>query len=98
MVNTLMRTIASYFNDIKQGDTTMQHMINKIKKSCLKKKYDCIVGVSGGRDSTYTLLIAKQLGLPIYQIIIACNINDTLCQYIEKGIITKKNVFRLKKK
>jgi len=38
-------------------------MVDKIKKSGLKKKYDCIVGVSGGRDSTYTLLTAKQLGL-----------------------------------
>ena len=27
------------------------------------RKYDCIAGVSGGRDSTYTLLTAKRLGL-----------------------------------
>jgi N-acetyl sugar amidotransferase len=38
-------------------------MIAKIKKAGRNKKYDCIAGVSGGRDSTYTLLVAKQLGL-----------------------------------
>jgi N-acetyl sugar amidotransferase len=38
-------------------------IIGKIKRAGRKKKYDCIAGVSGGRDSTYTLLYAKQLGL-----------------------------------
>ena len=37
--------------------------IAKIKKAGIKKRYDCIVGISGGRDSTYTLLKAKELGL-----------------------------------
>lgn len=37
--------------------------IAKIKKAGIKKRYDCIVGVSGGRDSTYTLLTAKKFGL-----------------------------------
>jgi len=38
-------------------------MVEKIKLVGKGKKYDCIAGVSGGRDSTYTLLKAKQLGL-----------------------------------
>jgi N-acetyl sugar amidotransferase len=38
-------------------------VVLKIKKTGQGKKYDCIAGVSGGRDSTYTLLVAKQLGL-----------------------------------
>jgi len=48
-------------------DSNMQNKLNtllkKIKKSGRHKKYDCIVGVSGGRDSTYTLLTAVKLGL-----------------------------------
>jgi len=36
----------------------LDQMVRKIKKAGKNKKYDCIVGVSGGRDSTYTLLIA----------------------------------------
>ena len=38
-------------------------LIQKIKKDGKGKKYDCILGVSGGRDSTYTLYNAKKLGL-----------------------------------
>lgn len=41
----------------------LDEMVLKIKKAGKNKKYDCIAGVSGGRDSTYTLLKAKQLGL-----------------------------------
>lgn len=37
--------------------------IKKIKSDGKNKNYDCIVGVSGGRDSTYTLLTSKKLGL-----------------------------------
>lgn len=38
-------------------------LIEKIKKAGKNKKYDCIIGVSGGTDSTYTLYRAVQLGL-----------------------------------
>jgi len=38
-------------------------IVEKIKKSGRGKKYDCIVGVSGGRDSTYTLYNTVKLGL-----------------------------------
>jgi len=41
----------------------LQKIIAKIKKRGKNKKYDCIVGVSGGRDSSYTLLTAVKLGL-----------------------------------
>lgn len=41
----------------------LQIMVEKIKAAGKGKKYDCLAGVSGGRDSTYTLLMAKKLGL-----------------------------------
>jgi len=41
----------------------LQTMVKKIKAAGKGKKYDCLAGVSGGRDSTYTLLMAKKLGL-----------------------------------
>src|ERR1035437_2295336 len=40
-----------------------QKKIRKIRHEGSSKKYDCIAGVSGGRDSTYTLLTAVRLGL-----------------------------------
>ena len=41
----------------------LNELAEKIKKDGKGKEYDCILGVSGGRDSTYTLYKAVQLGL-----------------------------------
>jgi len=41
----------------------LRDLVDKIKNDGKGKKYDCIVGVSGGRDSTYTLYNAVKLGL-----------------------------------
>ena len=38
-------------------------LIKKIKHAGRNKRYDCIVGVSGGTDSIYTLYMAKKEGL-----------------------------------
>lgn len=47
----------------EQTRLKLQEIVSKIKNDGRKKKYDCIVGVSGGRDSTYTLYSAVKLGL-----------------------------------
>jgi N-acetyl sugar amidotransferase len=41
----------------------LQLLVEKIKKNGKGKRYDCIIGVSGGRDSTFTLYNAVKLGL-----------------------------------
>lgn len=47
----------------ENSNKEFQKIIDKIKTDGKKKKYDCIVGVSGGRDSTYTLYLAAKYGL-----------------------------------
>jgi N-acetyl sugar amidotransferase len=46
-----------------EGKKILDTIIQKIKSKGKNKKYDCIVGVSGGRDSIYTLLTAVKYGL-----------------------------------
>ncbi|MFC1703604.1 N-acetyl sugar amidotransferase [Candidatus Omnitrophota bacterium] len=46
-----------------EGVQKLHHIVEKIKKSGKKNDYDCVVGVSGGRDSTYLLYSAVRLGL-----------------------------------
>ncbi len=41
----------------------LEFIINQIKKTSKNKKYDCLVGVSGGVDSTYVIYKCKQMGL-----------------------------------
>lgn len=38
-------------------------LVEQIKEDGKQKKYDCIIGVSGGADSTYVAYIVKKLGL-----------------------------------
>jgi N-acetyl sugar amidotransferase len=47
----------------KQAKIKLQSLVDKIKRAGKRKKYDCVLGVSGGRDSTYTLYSAVKLGL-----------------------------------
>ncbi|MFO0947287.1 MAG: N-acetyl sugar amidotransferase [Planctomycetota bacterium] len=46
-----------------EGDRILRRIAEKIKKSGEGKPYDCIVGLSGGRDTCYCLYKTKQLGL-----------------------------------
>lgn len=40
-----------------------QQIVDAIKKSRKNAKYDCLIGVSGGTDSIYTLYVARKYGL-----------------------------------
>ena len=46
------------WNHGKGHEAELQELIAKIKKSGEGKKYDCILGLSGGLDSTYMLHLA----------------------------------------
>ena len=41
----------------------LQKLVNEIKQAGKGKKYDCVIGVSGGVDSTYVAYLVKQVGL-----------------------------------
>lgn len=47
----------------EKGKRKWQETIHKIKKDGAGKKYDCIIGVSGGVDSTYIAYLVKQAKL-----------------------------------
>lgn len=46
-----------------QAELALQKLVKKIKKNGVGKRYDCIIGVSGGVDSTYVAWLVKELGL-----------------------------------
>jgi N-acetyl sugar amidotransferase len=47
----------------ERGLVEWEEWLKRIKKEGKNKKYDCIVGVSGGTDSCYLLYLAKKHGL-----------------------------------
>jgi len=44
----------------ERGRKELDGIIERIKAEGAGREYDCIVGISGGRDSTYTLYLAKK--------------------------------------
>lgn len=46
-----------------EAETKLNALVESIKKTGKNKEYDCIIGVSGGVDSTYVAYLTKQLGL-----------------------------------
>ncbi|MDS1369874.1 N-acetyl sugar amidotransferase [Aliarcobacter butzleri] len=51
--------------DFKKRDGSLQNIIQKVKEAGKNKEYDCIVGISGGVDSSYVAYLAKQWDLKV---------------------------------
>ena len=47
----------------EDGARRLRETVDKIKREGANKKYDCVIGVSGGVDSTYVAYKVKRLGL-----------------------------------
>jgi N-acetyl sugar amidotransferase len=46
-----------------EGEKKLNQLVEKIKKEGIGKRYDCLIGLSGGVDSTYVAYLVKKLGL-----------------------------------
>lgn len=49
--------------DPNEQEAALKQLVSEIKIAGKGKPYDCVVGVSGGVDSTYVAYLAKKLGL-----------------------------------
>ena len=54
---------AQYGTGTSKGDKALESIVEDVKKAGKGKKYDCVVGVSGGTDSSYMLYLALKWGL-----------------------------------
>ena len=73
----------------EQGNKRLKKVIDTIKMDGEGKEYDCIVGVSGGRDSSYTLLKAVKYGLRPLAVHFDCGWNSNIAVQNIKNAITK---------
>jgi N-acetyl sugar amidotransferase len=53
----------TYIKSGTEAEALMAETINTIKEYGKNKKYDCLIGLSGGVDSSYVAYLAKQYGL-----------------------------------
>lgn len=57
------KLIFEYQTGLPQGEIELQRIVDQVKKDGRGKSYDCVVGVSGGTDSSYMIYWAIQKGL-----------------------------------
>lgn len=55
--------LSEAFPNDGRGKEILEEMFAKMKKDGEGKEYDCVVGISGGVDSTYLIHLAKSYGL-----------------------------------
>ena len=58
--NTYYQKILPNWHTDEKGNIKLQKILNKIKKDGKGKDFDCIIGMSGGIDSSYLTYIAKK--------------------------------------
>ena len=61
--HTYDRLVREHIVDGEAGHKRLLKLVDSIERAGRGKKYDCIIGVSGGVDSTYVAYLVKQLGL-----------------------------------
>ncbi|MES2799085.1 MAG: N-acetyl sugar amidotransferase [Bacteroidota bacterium] len=73
-------------------DESFQQLITAIKRDGKGKKYDCIIGISGGIDSSYVALVAKQNGLRILGVHVDNGWNSDLAVQNIRNIVQKLDI------
>lgn len=61
--HTMDNLVQEYGTGTTKGEEQLKNIIEQVKKEGKNKKYDCIVGVSGGTDSSYMVAKMVEWGL-----------------------------------
>lgn len=91
--NSFLKNYGSILQkDITQSKRLLDSFVSKVKLEGKNKRYDCIVGVSGGVDSSWTLVQVVKLGLRPLVVHMDNGWNSELAQNNISNIVRKLNV------
>jgi N-acetyl sugar amidotransferase len=75
--NALTLAKQTWFPDEK-GDKMLKSIVEKIKDEEKNNEFDCIIGLSGGVDSSYLAYLSRKLGLRALVVHVDCGWNSEL--------------------
>lgn len=84
--------IEEYGTGKDAGKKKFEDIIEQIKKAGKRKKYDCVIGVSGGTDSSYMVYMALQKGLRPLAVHYDNTWNTAIATENIRKVLTKLNV------
>ena len=79
---------AAYNYQGQKSDREYKEIIAEIKKAGKGKKYDCIIGLSGGIDSSYVAYLTREAGLRVLAVHLDNGWNS------EEAVLNIKNIAR----
>lgn len=74
------------------GAAKLNALVSKIKEDGKNKRYDCLIGLSGGVDSTYVAWLVHQLGLRPLAVHLDNGWNSELAVQNVENIVTKLGI------
>ncbi len=74
------------------AENQLSKLVSKIKEKGNGRKYDCIIGLSGGVDSTYVAFLVKKLGLRPLAVHLDNGWNSELAVKNVENIVTKLGI------
>lgn len=75
-----------------KSDQQLEGIVSEMKKTGKNKKYDCIIGLSGGIDSSYVAYLAKEKGLRVLAVHMDNGWNSEEAVQNIRNIATKLNI------
>ncbi len=76
----------------EKDEGRLKALFDKIKEDCKADEYDCLVGVSGGLDSSYIIYLGYQYGLRMLGIHIDDGLDTELAKQNVRNLCEKANV------
>jgi N-acetyl sugar amidotransferase len=89
--SALDRARTTWFPD-KNGEKILDEIIEKIKYEERKKEFDCIIGLSGGVDSSYLAYLAVSKGLRPLVVHVDCGWNSEQAVKNIENVVKKLNI------
>jgi len=74
------------------GDIKLKEIVNKIKSEEKDKEYDCILGISGGVDSSYLAYLSHKLGLRVLAVHVDAGWNSEIAVRNIQKICKRLNI------
>ena len=94
--DAISRAETSWFPNA-EGEKKLKSIVREIKESQKNKEYDCIIGLSGGVDSSYLAYKVVELGLRPLVVHIDCGWNSELAVKNVENIVKKLETLKIKK-
>lgn len=95
LCNHCQRYLAMFDTRVVRGESgkaALETLVQKIKCAGKRRDYDCIIGVSGGVDSTYVAYLVKKIGLRPLAIHLDNGWNSELAVKNIERVLTKLDI------